>query len=158
MTPRKAAGDEHVSSSRNGRNAPKSTSTGSMMGLVRAAAAVRRSKKDGLVRRSADHRGEFGPGIRVSAGSKPDCSHLTNLHLHTRLIAVPRRLHCGDSISTTKTLVFYACQETCWELRTRPTCLLPCTPKLYLYHVCMLISCMYAHGCCELCHLFLSAQ
>ncbi len=72
VTPRKAAGDEHVSSSRNGRNAPKSTSTGSMMGLVRAAAAVRRSKKDGLVRRSADHRGEFGPGIRVSAGSKPD--------------------------------------------------------------------------------------
>ncbi len=86
VTPRKAAGDEHVSSSRSGRNAPKSTSTGSMMGLVRAAAAVRRSKKDGLVRRSADHRGEFGsgvrvsadhrgefgPGIRVSAGSKPD--------------------------------------------------------------------------------------
>ncbi|DBA89976.1 TPA: hypothetical protein ACH3X2_004351 [Trebouxia sp. C0005] len=70
VTPRKAAGDEHVSSSRNGRNAPKSTSTGSMMGLVRAAAAVRRSKKDGLVRRSADHRGEFGPGMRVSAGSK----------------------------------------------------------------------------------------
>ena len=70
VTPRKAAGDEHVSASRNGRNAPKSTSTGSMMGLVRAAAAVRRSKKDGLVRRSADNRGEFGPAIRVSAGSK----------------------------------------------------------------------------------------
>ncbi len=82
MTPRKAAGDEHVSSSRNGRNAPKSTSTGSMMGLVRAAAAVRRSKKDGLVRRSADHRGEFGPGIRVSAGSKPDfSSHLNNMQI-----------------------------------------------------------------------------
>lgn len=73
MTPRKAAGDEHASSSRNGRQPnAKSTSTGSagMMGLVRAAAAVRRSKKDGLARRSGETRGEYGPGSRVSAGSK----------------------------------------------------------------------------------------
>ena len=70
VTPRKGAGDEHVNASRNGRNNPKSTSTGSMMGLVRAAAAARRGKKDNLSRRSADAKGEFGPGFRSSAGSR----------------------------------------------------------------------------------------
>lgn len=73
MTPRKGAGDEHATSSRNGRHpSAKSTSTGSagMMGLVRAAAAVRRSKKDGLARQSGENRGEYGPGFRASAGSK----------------------------------------------------------------------------------------
>ena len=73
VTPRKGAGDEHASSSRNGRQPnAKSTSTGSagMMGLVRAAAAVRRSKKDGVARRSGETRGEYGPGFRASAGSK----------------------------------------------------------------------------------------
>ena len=75
VTPRKAAGDEHTSYSRNGRQAnAKSTSTGSngMMGLVRAAAAVRRSKKDPLARRSGETRGEYGPGFRAS-GSKGFC-------------------------------------------------------------------------------------
>ena len=73
MTPRKGGGDEHASSSRNGRQpSAKSTSTGSagMMGLVRAAAGVRRSKKDGLARQSGESRGEYGPGFRSSAGSK----------------------------------------------------------------------------------------
>ena len=66
VTPRKVAGDEHVTSSvsRNGRNNPKSTSTGSLMGAVRAAAAGRKSKKE--YRRSGDGRGEPGPGVRVS--------------------------------------------------------------------------------------------
>lgn len=75
MTPRKAAGEAHPypSASRNGRQPnAKSTSTGSngMLGLVRAAAAVRRSRKDGLARRSGEPRGENGPGFRASAGSE----------------------------------------------------------------------------------------
>ena len=73
VTPRKGGGDEHATSSRGGRQpSAKSTSTGSagMMGLVRAAAAVRRSKKDGLASRSGDNRGDYGPGFRASAGSK----------------------------------------------------------------------------------------
>lgn len=73
VTPRKVAADPQPSASRNARQAnAKSTSTGSngMLGLVRAAAAVRRSKKDGLARRSGEPRGEYGPGFRASAGSK----------------------------------------------------------------------------------------
>ncbi|KAL3134847.1 hypothetical protein ABBQ32_007815 [Trebouxia sp. C0010 RCD-2024] len=73
VTPRKVAADPQPSASRNARQAnAKSTSTGSngMLGLVRAAAAVRRSKKDGLARRSGEPRGEYGPGFRASAGSR----------------------------------------------------------------------------------------
>ena len=71
VTPRKAAGDEHISNSasRNSRNNPKSTSTGSLMGAVRAAAG-RKSKKE--FRRSGDGGRDAAPGARVSAsGQRP---------------------------------------------------------------------------------------
>ena len=96
LTPHKA-GDEHASAGRNGRNHPKSTSTGNMMGLVRAAAAVRRSKKDGLARRSGENRGEFGPATRVSAGSVASSQSIhvqTTTQCDVSVAAAPRCLCC----------------------------------------------------------------
>lgn len=69
------------------------------MGLVRAAAGVRRSKNNGLARRSGENKGEYGPGFRAS-GSEGFVSHADVACLHDSVKA-STFLRLGQRLSVT---------------------------------------------------------